>query len=160
MRPTDRPIRVLIADDEETFRTVLARELNDMGFEVRGVAGGAQALAALNDAEFDVVLLDVKMPDMDGLTVQKAVKEAHPLVEVILMTGYGTIDNAIAAIRSGAYDYLTKPCKLEELEALLIKAAERRRLEHRNIMLRQELSRQTRADEFVGDSPRLCAVLS
>jgi len=159
-RPTDRPIRVLIADDEETFRTVLARELNDMGFEVRGVAGGAQALAALNDAEFDVVLLDVKMPDMDGLTVQKAVKEAHPMVEVILLTGYGTIDNAIAAIRSGAYDYLTKPCKLEELEALLIKAAERRRLEHRNIMLRQELSRQARADEFVGDSPRLRAVLS
>jgi two-component system response regulator AtoC len=156
----DRPIQVLIADDEDTFRTVLARELNEMGFEVRGVSGGKQALAALNEEEFDVVLLDVKMPDMDGLTVQKAVKEAHPLVEVIMMTGYGTIDSAIAAIRSGAYDYLTKPCKLEELEALLIKAAERRRLEHRNIMLRQELSRQARADEFVGNSPRLRTVLS
>jgi len=160
LRPTDRPIRVLIADDEETFRTVLARELKEMGFDVCGVNGGVQALAALNEREFDVVLLDVKMPDMDGLTVQKAVKEAHPQVEVIMLTGYGTIDSAIAAIRSGAYDYLTKPCKLEELEALLLKAAERRRLERGNIMLRQELSRQTRSDEFVGDSPRLRAVLA
>ena len=160
MRATDRPIRVLIADDESTFRTVLTRELRETGFDVRDVSGGAQALAALNEAEYDVVLLDVKMPDMDGLTVQKAVKEAHPLVEVIMLTGYGTIDSAIAAIRSGAYDYLTKPCKLEELEALLLKAAERRRLERRNIMLRQELSRQAQADEFVGDSPGLRAVLS
>jgi len=160
VRAPDRPIRVLIADDEETFRTVLARELREMGFDVRGVSGGTQALAALNEREFDVVLLDIKMPDTDGLTVQKAVKEAHPLVEVIMLTGFGTIDSAIVAIRSGAYDYLTKPCKLEELAAVLVKAAERSRLEHRNIMLRQELSRQARGDEFVGNSPPLRAVLA
>jgi len=157
---TTKPIRVLIADDEETFRRVLAHELSGMGFEVRGVSGGTAALAALHEEDYDVLLLDVKMPDMDGLTVQKAVRDSHPLVEVILLTGYGTIDSAIAAIRSGAYDYLTKPCKLQELEALLIKAAEKKRLERSNIMLRQELSRQSRGDEFVGNSPRLREVLS
>jgi len=156
---TKARLRVLLADDEETFRRILIRELTDMGFEVRGVAGGREALRCLGEEDFELVLLDVKMPDMDGLSVLKALKEGHPLTEVVMLTGHGTIDDAITAIRNGACDYLTKPCKLEELEAVLLKAAEKRELRCRNRVLNQELSRRDGSDKFLGRSPKLEAVL-
>ena len=152
-------MRVLVADDEETFRRILIRELTDMGFEVRGVGGGREALDRLGEEDFEVVLLDVKMPDMNGLSVLKSVKECHPLTEVVMLTGHGTIDDAITAIRNGACDYLTKPCKLEELEAVLLKAADKRELQCRNLVLNQELSRRDGFDKFLGRSPKLEAVL-
>ena len=156
---TRAPLRLLVADDEETFRRILIRELTEMGFEVRGVAGGREVLRRLSEEDFEVVLLDVRMPDLNGLSVLKAVKEAHPLTEVVMLTGHGTIDDAITAIRNGACDYLTKPCKLEELEAVLLKAAEKRDLQCRNLVLNQELSRRDGLDQFLGRSPNLQAVL-
>ncbi len=156
---TQGRLRVLVADDEETFRRILLRELTDMGFEVHGVSGGREALRLANDGDFEVVLLDVKMPDMNGLSVLKALKESHPLTEVVMLTGHGTIDDAITAIRSGACDYLTKPCKLQELEAVLLKAAEKRQLQCRNVILNQELSRRDGFDQFLGKSPKLREVL-
>jgi DNA-binding NtrC family response regulator len=152
-------MRVLVADDEDTFRRLLLRELREMGFKVQGAATGREVLNALDKEDFDALLLDVRMPEMDGLSVLKAVKESHPLTEVVMLTGFGTIDSAISAIKSGAYHYLTKPCKLEELEAILTKACERRRLERRNVILQQELSRRDRFDDFVGSSPKLAEVL-
>ncbi len=152
-------VRVLVADDEETFRKILIRELTDMGFDVQGVAGGRDVIRRLGEEEFEVVLLDVRMPDMNGLAALKTVRENHPLTEVVMLTGHGTIDDAVTAIRNGACDYLTKPCKLEELEAVLLKAAERRSLQCRNLLLNQELSRRDGFDQFLGKSPKLREVM-
>ncbi|MBI3951430.1 MAG: sigma-54-dependent Fis family transcriptional regulator [Acidobacteria bacterium] len=154
-----RSLKVLVADDEETFRKVLVKELTSMGFDVCGVASGEEAVAAVGQDEYDVVLLDIKMPAMDGMTALRAIKEIRPLTEVIMLTGYGTIDSAIRAIKLGAYDYLTKPCKLEELEAVITKAREKKALEQQNIVLRQELARRDRLNEFVGRSPALQHIL-
>jgi two-component system, NtrC family, response regulator AtoC len=155
----NKALSVLVADDEESFRRVLVRELISMGFEVQGVADGEAALSAMGDNEYDVALLDVRMPGMDGITALGVIKQAHPLTEIIMLTGYGTISSAIESVKRGAYHYLTKPCKLEELEALIKKAGERKALERQNIVLRQELSRRDRFDEFVGQSPKLKEVL-
>ena len=154
-----RPLKVLVADDEETFRKVLVKELTAMGFDVFGVASGEEAVAAVGQGEYDVVLLDIKMPTMDGMAALGAIKEARPLIEVIMLTGYGTIDSAIHSIKLGAYHYLTKPCKLEELEAVITKAGEKKALEQQNIILRQELARRDRFDEFVGRSQELQHIL-
>jgi two-component system, NtrC family, response regulator AtoC len=150
-----KPVKVLVADDEESFRKVLVKELKSMGYEVQGVANGEMAVSAVKNEEYDVVLLDVRMPGMDGVTALGMIKQARPLTEIIMLTGYGTIDNAIESVKRGAFHYLTKPCKLEELEALIGRAGERKALERQNIILRQELSRRDRFDEFVGVSPKL-----
>ncbi|RMG55546.1 MAG: sigma-54-dependent Fis family transcriptional regulator [Acidobacteria bacterium] len=154
-----KSVKVLVVDDDTTFRRVIVRELASMGFEAEGVASGEEALAVTEHQEYDVVLLDMKLPTLDGMAVLKALKQAHPLTEVIMLTAYGTIDSAIRSIKLGAYDYLTKPCKLEELEAIIHRAGEKRALQQRNIILRQELARRDRFDEFVGRSKALQRIL-
>jgi DNA-binding NtrC family response regulator len=149
------PLRLLVVDDEETFRRVAVRELAAMGFDVRGVSSGEEALEVLQQQDADVILLDIKLPGMDGLETLQAIKESRPLAEVIMLTGHGTIETAIRSIRLGAYDYLTKPCKLEELEALILKAGEKRALQQENRLLRQELARRDHLDEFIGRSQAL-----
>lgn len=149
------PLRLLVVDDEETFRRIAVRELAAMGFDVRGVSSGEEALDVLQQQDADVILLDIKLPGMDGLETLQAIKESRPLAEVIMLTGHGTIETAIRSIRLGAYDYLTKPCKLEELEALILKAGEKRALQQENRLLRQELARRDRLDEFIGRSRAL-----
>jgi two-component system, NtrC family, response regulator AtoC len=156
---TGKSLRVLVADDEDTFRRVLSRELVAMGFCAEEASSGSEVLRRVRDEDFDVLLLDVKMPGMDGITVLKTVRKQSPFTEVIMLTAYGTIDSAISAIRLGAYDYLTKPCKLEELEAVITKAGERRSLEQRNVILRQELARRDGVHELIGESPGLQRVL-
>ncbi|HXF05013.1 MAG TPA: sigma-54 dependent transcriptional regulator [Blastocatellia bacterium] len=149
------PLRLLVVDDEETFRRVAVRELAAMGFDVRGVSSGEEALDLLEQQDADVILLDIKLPGMDGLETLRAIKESRPLAEVIMLTGHGTIETAIRSIRLGAYDYLTKPCKLEELEAIILKAGEKKALQQENRLLRQELARRDRLDEFIGRSQAL-----
>ena len=153
-------LRILVTDDEEIFRKVLVKELGRMGFEAEGAGDANQAFEALRRCDYEVVLLDMRMPDMDGLTALKRIKEDHPLTEVIMLTAFGTIDSAIAAVKSGAYDYLTKPCELEELEATVLKAGEKRRLEQSNAALREELSRRDQWGEFVGSSDGLGRALT
>jgi DNA-binding NtrC family response regulator len=147
-------LRVLVADDEDTFRRILIRELKEMGFEAQGAACGNEALNILKKEDVELVLLDVRMPGMNGLEVLREVKQNHPLTEVVMLTGHGTIDDAITAIRNGACDYLTKPCKLQELEAVLLKAGEKRQLQCRNLLLNQELSRRDGSGRFLGKSPK------
>ncbi len=130
MTEPDRPI-VLVVDDEETLRRVLGREVARMGYRARLAADGDQALAALGKEEVAAVLLDLKLPKRDGIAVLKEIKAGWPLVEVIMMTGHGSVETAVEALRAGAYDYQQKPCHLDELEQLLAKALERRGLAER-----------------------------
>ena len=109
------PIDILIVDDEKDFVEMLSLRLADQGHRIRAAYSGEQGLAALDDSECDVVILDIRMPGMDGITALKAIKAQHPVVEVILLTGHGTIDTAVEGLKSGAFDYVQKPADFDEL---------------------------------------------
>lgn len=118
------PMRVLVVDDEEEFVHTLVERLNLRGLEVEGVTSGADALERIEAGRFDVVLLDLKMPGLGGLDVIREIKEARPGVAVILLTGHGSAQDAEAGISLGAFDYLMKPIKIEELMRKLLKASD------------------------------------
>jgi two-component system NtrC family response regulator/two-component system response regulator AtoC len=105
---------ILLVDDDAAFRHVMAGELRRFGYDVGTAASGEDALAEVNKREPDILLLDLRLPAMSGLDVLKAMHENHPAVEVIMLTGHGSIDTAIESIRSGAFDYVVKPCPLDE----------------------------------------------
>jgi DNA-binding NtrC family response regulator len=108
-------IRLLIVDDEERFLENLARRLTLRGFAVTAAANGEEALAAATDQEFDVALVDLKMPGLNGQVVLERLKERHPLTEVIIVTGHGSIDSAVQCTQAGSHSYLQKPCEIDVL---------------------------------------------
>ena len=152
-------IHVLVVDDNSSFRMVISKELHNMGFQVETVDNGEEALRRISEDVFDVVLLDIRMPGMDGVAALEAIKEASPTAEVIMLTGYGTVENAIRSMKLGAYDYLTKPCQLDELEVTIRKAYEKNALTRKNTALERELARRDQCSELIGESLALRNVL-
>ena len=121
-------IPLLIVDDEPAFTEILAQRLSKRGFAVKTAADGGTALRQLQDDQtIEVVILDVAMPGMDGIETLNAIKKDHALIEVIMLTGRGTVETAVEAIRLGAFNYLLKPCEIEDLLAQLEEAMKRRR---------------------------------
>lgn len=118
-----KAIRVLLVDDEESFLSPLVKRLTKRNFEVQSAVGGVRAIEKIEQSPVDVVVLDVKMPDMDGLTVLEKIKEIDPTVEVIMLTGHAGLDVALRGMRLGAFDYLIKPAELDELVYKLEDAA-------------------------------------
>ena len=121
---------VLVVDDEEAFVEAMARRLAKRGLKVSTAVSGAAALEALDAggaSRVDVVILDVKMPGMDGLEALTEIKQRHPLVEVIMLTGHATVESAIEGMKRGAFDYLMKPCDMGILMAKLEAAATTKR---------------------------------
>ncbi len=106
---------ILLVDDERDFVEMLGMRLMEAGHRVRPAYGGEECLAELKRGEPDVVILDLKMPGLDGIETLKAIKRGHPLVEVILLTGHGTLDSAVEGLKHGAFDYLLKPAEFGEL---------------------------------------------
>jgi len=128
---------ILLTDDEDTFRNIMGNELRRMGYEVTGCTNGAETVKNIQERDFDVIVLDMNMPEMDGIETLKRIKDIDPTTEVIVLTGQGSIENAVQAIKLGAYDYLTKPCRLSELDALLKKTLEKRHLSKENLHLKR-----------------------
>jgi DNA-binding response OmpR family regulator len=118
-------LRILIVDDEDELVSALEERLNLRGFRATGVTTGVEALAYLTDTPCDVVLLDVKMPGLGGLEVIKKIKEERPSLQVILLTGRGSSEEAEQGMKLGAFDYLMKPVKIDELVRVLRAAAAR-----------------------------------
>jgi DNA-binding NtrC family response regulator len=147
------PHSVLVVDDDETFRTVLALELRHRGYAVSVAPTGAAALAAVGPGGPRVVLLDLRLPDLDGLQVLAELRARASEVEVIILTGHGTIDTAIEAIRMGAFDYAAKPCPVDELEIRMQRALERQALRARNSLLERGLTLPQPTGLFIGASP-------
>lgn len=121
-----RAPKVLIVDDEERFRTTLRKLLSVAGVEATTAGSGQEALRELADTAYDVVLLDVKMPAMNGLETLAEIKKIDAEVEVIMLTGHASVDVAVEIMKLGGYEYLLKPCPLEDLTAKIDAACERR----------------------------------
>lgn len=147
--------RVLILDDEEDLRSILAQRLGRRGYEIMEAATAQEGMALLQETIFEAVLLDIRLPDGDGLQLLQAMKKRQPDLQVIMLTGHGTLESAIEAMKAGAYDYLTKPCNLSELEITLQKALEQRKLLVENTGLRQVVHRQNAQLPIIGDSEKM-----
>jgi two-component system OmpR family response regulator len=119
-------VRILVVDDEEDFLETLVNRLNRRGMSAQGALSGREALKMMEEKEFDVVVLDVRMPGMDGLEVLREVKNRWPFVEVILLTGHGSVESGIEGMRLGAFDYVMKPADLEVLIEKIQQARERK----------------------------------
>ncbi len=131
-----RPVRVLVADDERNLRELVVRELARRGHEVDGVADGVAALERITEGAYDVVVLDMKMPRKEGIEVLRELATMPESPQVIVMTGFQEVTTAVEAMKLGAYDYLTKPTRIEELDILVRKAAEKTQLLRENVALR------------------------
>jgi DNA-binding NtrC family response regulator len=142
--------RVLIVDDEKHQRDILQMILESEGYESVSARNGRHALQTLRDQAFDVVLTDLKMPDMSGIELLTALLKAQPGLCVILMTAHGSIGSAVDAMRKGAFDYLTKPLEKDELLVVLGKGMERSRLVRENRLLKEQLRDRFRLENIVG----------
>jgi|UniRef100_A0A7C3ZB05 DNA-binding NtrC family response regulator len=121
--------RILIVDDEDDFRETIIKRLRARKLEVEGAASGPQALEMLDNQDYDVVVLDVKMPGMDGIETLRQIKLKKPLVEVIMLTGHASVEAGIQGMQLGAFDYVMKPVALDDLMDKLRQANERRQIQ-------------------------------
>jgi DNA-binding NtrC family response regulator len=142
--------RLLLVDDEESFRTIISKELARVGYHVSAAGTLEDARAALARGSFHLVLLDIRLPDGSGLELLADIKSSLPSTQVVMLTAFGTVQEAIQAMKQGAHDFLTKPCKLGELEAVLERALEVANLERGNVALRRDVDRLQPSDRFVG----------
>ncbi len=149
------PDHVLIVDDEANLRDLLTRILTEAGLHVDIAVDGEEGLAKYKDGNFDLVLLDQKLPKRDGLTVLRTMIEHDPDAQVVLITAFSTIDTAIQAIKLGAYDYIAKPFRPEELMIVVNQALERNRLLKENRALQHELMNTFKFEGIVGTSPKM-----
>jgi len=154
------PFRVLVVDDEPAQLELVAGFLRKHGFEVLEAGDGRSALEQFRKAPFDLILTDQKMPGLSGLALLEAARGITPEVAVIVLTAYGTIETAVAAIKAGATDYLTKPLNLDELLHRINQVSERQRLATENRELREALRERHRVEGIIGESGRMQEVLS
>jgi DNA-binding NtrC family response regulator len=152
-------MRALVVDDEEPFRILMESELGRMGHAVQCVKSGEEALQALAAHDVEVVLLDLKMPGLGGMETLKRMREAGVAAEVIILTGHPDIDDAIHAMKLGAYDYLTKPARLAEVEELLKRAAEKKQLQRENVALKRMVAQKEGPPLILGRSAAIRALL-
>lgn len=152
-------IKVLVVDDERPTRLLMEKELPRTGCEVTTAESGEQALEQLRDQDFDVVLLDLKMPGIGGMEALRRIRESGASAEVVILTGHPDVNTAIEAMKLGAYDYLTKPFKLVEVEAVVRRAAERKRLQKENAALRRMVAQRVPLTPIIGQSQSMAALL-
>jgi DNA-binding NtrC family response regulator len=151
--------KILIVDDELVVRDSLGKWFTSEGYTARPVGGAREALEIIQQMEFDIALLDIKMPGMDGMELQARLREADPELTVVIMTGYASVDTAVQALKRGAYDYITKPVDPDELSHLVSKALEHKRARREVAILRENLSEVTPGTELIGKSPAMKKVV-
>lgn len=153
-----QPLRILVVDDEAAIREALQRILEGEGYSVHSCAGGFGAMHLLQERELDLIITDLKMPGMDGLEVLRAVKALQPEVPVIMITGYATVDTAVEAMKSGAFDYLSKPFDPEQFLEKVGEALKQGRPGGGEPAGRDEIGRQHGFDRFIGESVEMLKV--
>src|ERR1043165_481096 len=147
------PVRLLVVDDDEDLLVMMAERFKQKGMKVLTTTKGTEALELVLQGRIDIVLLDVGLPDVNGLELLTQLKESHPDMEVNMLTAHGSIESAIQAMRSGAYDYLTKPFHFNELEVHIQKAYEKVKLARRERQWVEQLIFESPRYKMVGSSP-------
>jgi two-component system response regulator PilR (NtrC family) len=150
--------RVLVVDDEQSMRELLGIMLRQVGYDVTLADGGEPAVQALKTDDFDLVITDLRMRKVDGLAVLRAAKDHSPRTVVLVVTAFASTETAVEAMKLGAYDYVTKPFKLDELRLTIANALERKRLQDENRELKRQLRREHGFEGFIGKSPRMLEV--
>jgi len=151
----DNPLKILFADDEESLQELMSLELPRMGHEVTVCPDGLTAEAALQRNTYDCLLVDLDMPGLSGIDVIERALTLSPEAEAIVLTGKSSLESAVAALRHGAFDYLTKPCKLQDLEKLLKRVVEKREMNNRYRALKHQLQQAEGSPQLVGSSAAL-----
>jgi two-component system response regulator PilR (NtrC family) len=151
-------IRVLVVDDEQSMRELLGIMLKQAGYDVTLADGGETAVQALTTETFDLVITDLRMRKMDGLAVLRAAKELSPRTVVLVVTAFASTDTAVEAMKLGAYDYVTKPFKVDELRLTVANALERKRLQEENLALKRQLRKERGFENFVARSRQMLDV--
>jgi len=147
--------KILVVDDEPIVCRSCFRILNEAGYQVETVLSGREALERVDHQSFDVVLVDLKMPGLDGMEVLQTMRKTHPEVIVIIITGYATVESAVKAMKLGAFDYVPKPFTPDELCIIVEKALEKRDLMLENQYLRQQLQIRYKFDNIIGESKKM-----
>ena len=146
---------ILFVDDDTTILSLVEEYLNAFNYRVSVVDNGLKALELIEEKNFDIVFTDFKMPDINGLELLAMIKEYRPLTEVIIVTGHGTMESAIQAMKYGSYDYIQKPFKLEVLKILIEKIYEEKKLKQGNIILKSRLKERHKYDQLIGISLKM-----
>lgn len=152
-------VKLLLVDDEEDFRDAASSYFSRLGYDVASAADGESALAMLQDRDFDVAVIDIHMPRTSGIELLEQIRQDDAEMKVIMLTGGGTIENAVESMKKGAYDFLTKPAKLNELDLLIQKAYRSRVLEKENRQLRHVVKQYAADTSMVGQSPAMQEIL-
>ncbi len=147
--------KILVVDDEEIMRSSLSDWLKEDGYYVLAVEDGYKAIEKVKEEEWDLAVVDLKMPKIDGLEVLKKINKIRPKLPVIIITAYATVDTAVMAIKSGAADYIVKPFNPEEISVVIAKLVEHQRLVKENIQLRRELSKRFKFQDLVGKGAKM-----
>jgi two-component system NtrC family response regulator len=151
---------ILIIDDEEAQRNILKGYLDKKGYRIFSASSGTEGIELIQKNMIDIVLSDYKMPDKTGLEVLETVKEINPEISFVILTAYGTIENAVKAMRLGAFDYIAKPVDLDELDLLLERIIENKNLKSEILLLKNQLKEKFKIDSFISHSPKMEEVLS
>ncbi|MDR2945197.1 MAG: sigma-54 dependent transcriptional regulator, partial [Candidatus Adiutrix sp.] len=152
---TSQPPNILIVDDEEHIRKIMSIMLGKHGYHCRTAASGEEALSIIGKESFDAVFTDMKMPGLDGLELLARVKADYPELVVVMVTAFASVDTAIQAMKAGAYDYVAKPFKEDEIVLILEKALERGRLLDENRLLKKQIKERFDLSVFLGQSPAM-----
>src|SRR5207247_1334252 len=152
--------KILIVDDDEGVRQVLSQSLSEAGYRISSAESGEKATAAVREETFDLVILEMGLPRVDGMEVLKEITALRPEMPVVMITGYASVETAIKAMKMGAVDYIVKPFRMEEVELVIGKALERSRLRRENLYLRRQLETHFGIGGLAGNSPAMKKVLS
>lgn len=152
-------IGILIVDDELSVRNSLYKWFKEDGYRVDTAADAKEALKKMEENPWDIILLDIKMPGMNGLELQERIREIDPSIVVIMITAYASVDTAVQALKAGAFDYITKPFDPDDLEHLIRNAIEKRQLTRENLQLKQKITQLTAQETIIAESPQMQHVL-
>ena len=156
---TNENTGILVVDDEFSVRDSLCSWFRKEAFRVGAAENASEALRCLQEAAWDLVLVDIKMPGMDGLELQQRIKQINPDIVIIIITAYASVETAVEALKEGAFDYITKPIDPDQLERVVRNAIEQHRLRTENIRLREKIEGLDTLEEIVGDTPQMREVL-
>lgn len=146
---------LLVVDDEQIIRDSLSKWFREDGYSVRSAENAADALRHLQEQKWDIILLDIKMPGMDGMELQQRIREFDQNATIIFITAHATVDTAVKALKNGAFDYVTKPVDPDYLSHLVTNALKQRSLANENVKLKEQISEFSKAEDIVGESPQM-----